>query len=774
MIPVKKGCSTCPFLGRSVVPPSGDVSKAKVIIIGQAPGREEIPAMRPFVGNAGRLLWKEFETLGIHRSDCYVTNVAKCRPDPKPEGGDEAPPTTVRKHCSVQFEEEWKAVKARKIIIVLFGNPATSHFLGRAGSTVRARVITHKGNDYYPLWHPAFLTRKEGAIPVWRRHLSILPSLMKKVKAHKTIKYDVITSPIVFEECVGYFLACKEFAFDIETTTKRPTDAGARILTMSISDGVRTSVVDLEKLGNSVDAHLKRLLVSKPGKIAQNAKFELVWMAIKKHFLVQPIVFDPSIAQYLIAEGTGAGVALKQMVWTYMPEFGGYDSGIDKDNMAGMDRKKVYEYNAIDSYVTAKLTDILRPLIEKGGFSYVMNSVMLPGIFPVTEMEVSGLKVDVPGMDKQKLVLEDMLKKTHAAVLKLPAVKKVEDFSITSTPALRRLFYGELGYRITARTAKSKVPALTKDMIERWAVDGNTEAVMLQTYKKTRKVLKTYYENYKKMITRRGYLHPVYNMTISKGGRLSSGSPNIHNVPVPVRHIFVSRFPGGVILQADFKQIELRVIAFLANDEKMLDIFRSGKDPHRAVAAEIFNVPYEDVTKEQRSAGKNIGFGMSYGMGPEYLADKERKSLAWAKKFHDNYFRKFYKIREWQQRQQAIAESGVAKRRSLFGRVRDMSAYSGMDRVKRFYNFPVQSAASDINLFAIGAIWEIMRSEKLKSRMIATVHDSLVVDCVKEEVERVKEIMVLVVASLDGIFDWMTAPMEIDLTTGKNWSEASG
>ena len=151
-----------------------------------------------------------------------MTNVIKCKPDPKPEGGgDEPPPTTVRKHCDVQFEEEWKAVKARKIIIVLFGNPATSHFLGRAGSTVRARVIDHKDNSWYPLWHPAFLARKEGAIPVWRRHLSLLPSLMKKVKAHKVIKYDVITSPSAFSECVDYFVCRPEFAFDIETTTKQ-------------------------------------------------------------------------------------------------------------------------------------------------------------------------------------------------------------------------------------------------------------------------------------------------------------------------------------------------------------------------------------------------------------------------------------------------------------------------------------------------------------------------------------------------------------------------
>jgi len=771
----KGGCDVCPLLGRSIVRPTGNLKEAKLVIVGQAPGSREVQEGKPFVGPAGRKLWQELRAFGIYREDCYVTNIVKCWPGRTGDGtGDKVPDAKTRKSCTKQWEFEWESMEG-KVILVL-GGPATKHCTGRALTTVRGQPrADEKGNKWLATWHPAFIIRPQGAVHtgVWRKDLSILPDLVHRTRRrHQTISYTLITTPGGLAE-LDYLLSdeCVWFSVDLETTSKRPSDDGSKILSVALSSGVRTFVVDWDALGAVADGALKRVLESDKPKVAQNAKFEVVWLRAIKDICMRNIVFDPSIAQYLLDEGTGTSVRLKQLVWKYLPEFGGYEEEIDVENMEEMPKDKLYEYNALDAYVTTKISEILLPKVLDEGFGPLLSDVYLPAIYPIAEMEAEGFQIDIDELHARKRQLERRLTDLHDEIMGLPSVRRVPDFRLTSTPSLRKLFYGVLGMRPTIRS-KTGVASLTKDMLETWAQRGVREAQKILDYKRTRKVLKTYYENYEKLVDSNFRLHPVYNMMIAKGGRIAAGSPNIMNVPKPERAIFVSRFADGCLVQMDFKQIEMRVMAFESRDPGLLKIFREGGDPHAEVAAEILGKRVEDVTPLERQHAKAINFGLFYGMQAKTLADREKMPLDQATRFWDGFFARFPKVREWQERQREkmMTDQKVV---SLFGFRRDLSTYMGEDKVKRAYNTPIQSAAAHINLFSLGSIWEMMKREKLKAVMVATIHDSLVVDCPESELLAVQRIMNTVVDSLPEHFRWMIAPMAIDITVGANWRDAS-
>lgn len=778
--PVKGGCIGCPLQGHTVVFPSGKMKDCKLVIVGQAPGATEIEEGKPFVGRAGKKLWDELNALGISRKQCYVTNIAKCRP-PKNAKGSEAPDAATVRHCSKQFEKEWARLKKARIhhTVLILGDIASKKLLKRALSSVNGRIIDDLGdnNAYLPVWHPSYIIRghvNDNNSIVWRRKLSLLTSLLNKPKAKPFMDYVLVADVPHLRKVVDGFLSSKDaLSVDIETSTKLPSAPGAEIICMALYNGNGpTHVLDFTKLGTGkvVARLLKELLESKVPKIAQNAKFEYVWLRYHFGVHLNNIWFDPAMARYLLDKGAGTSVALKQMVWRYFPEWGGYESGVDYENMAGLPSEVIHPYCATDAYLTRKLAFVLKKELEEEGFDFVFREVLLPAIYAVGEMEAVGLKLDTELIGRRITELQESIAQTEQELLGRKAVKKVEDFKITSTHKLRELFFKVLRKPVMHRTATGQ-EALTQVELNTWGAGGNEEARLILSYRQSYKLLRTYFMNYLEMSTGEGFLHPSYNMVVAKGGRLTSSSPNIQNVPPEVREVFVSRFSNGVLLQMDFKQIEMRVMAIEANDKGLIKIFKQGGDPHKMVASEILGIPIDEITPEQRKGAKATGFGLIYGMVAKTLAEREGIPLREAERFYNGFFRRFKGVKRWQDAQRRKVLRGE-EIRSLFGRVRDLSVYPDEEKVNRAYNFPIQSCASDINLYFLSLVWHLMRQSRLLSVLIATVHDSLLIDCHPDEVQTVKNILEVTIEALPEHFEWMTVPMDIDVATGPNWKEA--
>jgi hypothetical protein len=259
--------------------------------------------------------------------------------------------------------------------------------------------------------------------------------------------------------------------------------------------------------------------------------------------------------------------------------------------------------------------------------------------------------------------------------------------------------------------------SLTQVELHTWANEGNTEAKQILEYRQAYKLLRTYLMNYLEMSTNEGFLHPSYNMVVAKGGRLTSSTPNIQNVPNEVREAFISRFEKGVLLQMDFKQIEMRVMAIEANDKNLIEIFARGGDPHRMIAAEILGVPPEQVSDEERRSAKAVNFGLLYGMLPKTLADREKMPLQRAERFYRGFFKRYAGVKKWQERQKARVLCGE-EIKSLFGRIRDLSVFPPEEKVNRAYNFPIQCLPPETKVLTADLKWVPIGDVKVGAKLV--------------------------------------------------------
>jgi DNA polymerase-1 len=761
-------------MGHVRVAPEGDLANAKIVIVGVAPGATEERMGRPFIGPSGKILFENLTPLGVTRGDCYITNLAKCRTGPKDEGGDLEPDAITRKHCVKQYAQEWAEMKSK--VVLLFGVLPIRQFVGKASSVVRGRVIEKDEITYLPLWHPAYVARNRSSIYTWRKDMAVIPSLIGKgERVIKRVRFDLVESPYRVPFWLTTFKGrgeARPIAIDLETTTKTPFEPDARILSIAISDAEDTCVIDWESIWGlgTVSLEMREFLEGNTPKIAQNAKFEFVWLLVKHGVRLNRVVFDPSVAKYLLDEGTGTSVGLKQMVWQYLPDYGGYEKGIDYENMGNVSKPNVWQLNATDAFVSAKLYEILRPRIDRKGLGTLYDEVLMPGSVALAEIEANGMALDLPLVRLRSRELELDIAQKKSEILTLPEVQKIPGFKIDSPFSLRKLFFEGLRYDPRHFTPKG-LPSIDKDTFEELS-HSDPYAKQIMDYRSLMKIKGTYYDNYIEMSDANGKIHPSYNITASKGGRPAAGRPNIQNVPPEVKKCFISRFgAAGRLVKMDFRHIEMRVMAIESEDPELLRIFKEGRDPHRETAVTIYMKDLKDVTFEDRRSAKTVNFGLFYGMSAGALADREGWSIRKALAFYERFFQRFGGVRRWMDRQRGRAERGM-EIVSLFGRRWDLSGYTGEDRAKRAFNFPIQSAAVDINIFTLGELAELMKMMELESKIIAEVHDENLVDAPNYNEEMtVISLMREIVKGLPEVFPWMLVPMEIETMAGRNWGE---
>ena len=426
--------------------------------------------------------------------------------------------------------------------------------------------------------------------------------------------------------------------------------------------------------------------------------------------------------------------------------------------------------------VMIDLGERLREELEKAGVLGLYDKMEEPLIRVLARMETAGIRMDLDSLRDFAAKLREEIARRETAIREMAGEP---DLNVGSPKQIGVVLFEKLG--LDKKAKKSASGQYTTDETTLLALaDKHPIIGEILEYRAAKKLLSTYIEPFPSYVSPAdGKIHTTFNQALTATGRLSSSNPNLQNIPIrtergrEIRKAFVPGTPDGVIVSADYSQIELRIMAHLSCDEHLVSAFREGMDVHRATAAKIFHIPPEEVTKEQRGIAKTANFGIMYGISAFGLAQRLGSTRFAAKKIIDDYFENFPSISSYIEAAIAGArENGYVE--TLFGRRRylpDINARNANARAlaeRNAVNAPIQGTSADIIKLAMIAVDRRIREEGLRSRMVLQIHDELVFDAVPEEVSRLKEI---VVHEMEHVME-LSVPLTVECNEGKNWLEA--
>lgn len=421
--------------------------------------------------------------------------------------------------------------------------------------------------------------------------------------------------------------------------------------------------------------------------------------------------------------------------------------------------------------VLCALFDALNAECEAHGMTALLRDIELPLCEVLADMEHTGVLVDAQGLRAFGEELQAALEKELEAIYGIVGYT----FNVNSPMQLGKALFDDLGLPTRKKTKRGySTDAETLESLREYspAID---HILLYRTYQKLHS---TYVEGLLKVIGEDGRVHSTFNQTETRTGRISSGEPNLQNIPV--RTALGSRFrkyfmaaEGNTLLDADYSQIELRILAHIANDEVMQEAFNNGEDIHASTAARVYGVPLAEVTPEMRSASKAVNFGIVYGIGAFSLAKDINVSVKEADAFIKTYFGNFPRVKEYMDATVAAArESGYVT--TLYGRRRSLPELTNSNFNVRALgermamNTPIQGTAADLIKLAMVRVYRRLKKEKLQAKLILQVHDELIVECAAEESERAAQILG---EEMRGVAQ-LRVPLVAEVNSGKTWYDA--
>lgn len=514
--------------------------------------------------------------------------------------------------------------------------------------------------------------------------------------------------------------------------------------------------------------------------IGQNTKFDL--LVLKNHGVeIKGKLFDTMLAHYCFEpEGKRSMDLLSQTYLHYKPvsieELIG-KKGKNQGNMRDVEIEKIKEYAAEDADITLQLKHKFVPMLKENDVESVFYTIDTPLIKVLMNMEFEGVKIDTAFLNKYSFELEKLAKTSEESVYQQAGVR----FNLASPKQLGEVLFEKLQLDPKAKKTKTGQYATGEDVLAKMA---NTHPICneILSFREFTKLRNTYVDTLPTLINpHTGRVHTTFGQTIAVTGRLSSINPNLQNIPIrteqgrEIRKAFIPRDEHHVLMSADYSQIELRIVAAISGDPAMCEAFRQHKDIHTATAAKVYGVAEEDVTKEMRYKAKSVNFGIIYGQGAFGLADNLGISRTEAKEIIDNYKKEFSGIQKYMDDTiQFAKEHGYVH--TLRGRKRWLRDINSQNFTVRGFaernaiNSPIQGSAADMIKLAMIKVHDTLRKSKLKSKMILQVHDELVFDVVKEEVDAMKALI------LDCMQTAMELPNDVpviaEVGVGDNWLEA--
>lgn len=583
------------------------------------------------------------------------------------------------------------------------------------------------------------------------------------------------------KELISYLEIQEEFCFDTETTSLNPNVAELVGISFSYQIGEAFYIPfphDQEKAKEKLE--LFRGIFEKESirKIGQNIKYDI--LVLKNYGMeVKGEYYDTMLAHYLIEpEGKHSMDWLAQQYLNYKPvsiESLIGKKGKNQGNMRDVDVDEVVAYAAEDADITLKLKQVFDPIIKSNGLDNLFHNVENPLIKVLAAMEFEGIKIDTASLAELSTILEDDSKEIEKRVYELAG----QTFNLSSPKQLGEILFVKMDLDPKAKKTKTGQFATGEEVLSRMAGEHEIASAILE-YRQMVKLKSTYVDALPTMINpKTGRIHTTYNQFVAATGRLSSINPNLQNIPIrtergrEIRKAFVPRDENFVILAADYSQIELRIMAAFSQDESMIEAFKNGRDIHATTAAKIFQVPLEEVTTDMRRKAKTANFGIIYGISAFGLAQRLNISRYEAKEIIDAYFKEFPAVKQYMDdciekaQKNEYVETILGRRRYL----RDINSRNQTMRgfaERNAINAPIQGSAADMIKVAMINVHAWMKKENLKSKMILQVHDELVFDAHKDEVELLKTEIPKLMANAVTI----SVPLEVQVGVGKDWLEA--
>jgi DNA polymerase-1 len=510
-------------------------------------------------------------------------------------------------------------------------------------------------------------------------------------------------------------------------------------------------------------------------KVCQNGKYDI---SVLRSIGIQleNFYFDTMIASYIIDPDQKHGMdGLSEKYLNYKPIPLSELIGTKKDPtlLYDADVEQLSDYAAEDADITYQLYEILSKELKKEKLEKIAFDVDFPLVPVLEDMEFEGVKIHKTALDSFSKDLQKLIHKYTKKIYKAAD----EEFNISSPKQLQVILFEKLGLTSGRKTKTG----FSTDARALENLKGDHEIIdLILDYRQVTKLKSTYADALPNLINpKTGRVHTDFNQTIASTGRLSSINPNLQNIPIrtemgkEIRKAFVPRDKNHVLLSADYSQIELRIMASICGDEGLMKAFKAGEDIHRNTAALVFMVDPKDVSDDMRRKAKEVNFGILYGIGPFGLKTRLGVTQTHAKEIIETYFNTFKKVKNYMENSvERAKEKGYAE--TLLGRRRFLRNINSNNRVVRQFeervaiNMPIQGSAADMIKIAMINIHKKLVKLKLKTKMVLQVHDELLFDAHKDEVDELKPmIKELMEKALP-----LKVPVLVDIGTGDNWLDA--
>jgi len=603
-----------------------------------------------------------------------------------------------------------------------------------------------------------------------------------RLDAKKTTHlYQCVNDPVLFEYFLNELGKQKEVSFDTETTSLNPLEAELVGISFSWS-AHKAYYLHLEDQEIETSIWLEKLTPFFENtavlKIGQNLKYDI--KVLKKYDIeVKGPLFDTMLAHYLINPDMRHNMTvLSETYLNYSPieitQLIG-KKGKGQKSMRDVSLTQLTEYAAEDADITFQLYALFKNELKSANLHQLFNEVEIPLLNVLAAMELEGVNLDTSYLEGLNLELTSDIDNLEQAIYQ----KAGREFNIASPKQLGVVLFEDLKLVDKPKKTKTGQYATSEDILVELAKSHEIASNILE-YRGLAKLKSTYVEALPQQLnlgTKR--IHTEYMQTVAATGRLSSNNPNLQNIPIrtergkAVRKAFVPKDENYVLLAADYSQIELRIIAALAKEENMIKAFQNDFDIHADTASKVFNVPIEEVSRTQRSQAKTVNFGIIYGVSAFGLSNQTDLSRKEAKALIDTYYETYPKLRAYMQNQvNSARENGYVE--TILGRRRYLKDINSRNAIVRgaaernAVNAPIQGSAADIIKLAMIEIHEKLRSNNLKSKMLLQVHDELVFDAHKDELE---ELQKLIVNAMENAYAF-EVPLKVDVGLGSDWLEA--
>lgn len=513
-------------------------------------------------------------------------------------------------------------------------------------------------------------------------------------------------------------------------------------------------------------------------KIGQNLKYDIKVLR-KYNIEVKGKLFDTMLAHYLINPDMRHNMdVLAETYLNYTPisitQLIG-KKGKNQKSMRDVPLDQQTEYAVEDTDITLQLKDHFAAELKEAETQKLFDEIELPLLRVLADMELEGINLDQSYLQGLSKDLQTDIAKLEASIYQ----EAGETFNIASPRQLGEILFGKMKLIDKPKKTKTGQFSTAEDVLSALAKDHKIIRDVLE-YRGLTKLKSTYVDALPEQVEpSTGRVHTDYMQTVAATGRLSSNNPNLQNIPIrtergrQVRKAFVPRDEDHVLLAADYSQIELRIIAALSEEDNMIEAFKNGEDIHASTAARVFGVPLSEVTREQRSNAKTVNFGIIYGVSAFGLSNQTDLSRTEAKELIDTYYETYPKLRQYMMAQVDFArEEGYVQ--TVLGRRRYLKDINSRNAVVRgaaernAINAPIQGSAADIIKIAMIRIHEALEEQDFRSKMLLQVHDELVFDAYKPELEKLQA---LIKQEMEGAYS-LAVPLVVDMGLGANWLEA--